>query len=159
MTCVQRSSASRLLRHCAALRCRVAPSRPHHAAVPRCRAAALPLVRRICEEMGEVLEVNNYDRFTTLDVRAPACVHTYVGAGLAEWLDVLPVEALPLRLLLAGGGFGAALVTPLSLPRPPPPAPCTGRGGPAARRLLGGAAGRLRGRLQPQGHLRHQAAD
>jgi hypothetical protein len=32
----------------------------------------VPLVRKICEDMGEQLEVNLYDRFTTLEVLPPA---------------------------------------------------------------------------------------
>ena len=32
--------------------------------------AAVPLVRRICEEMGESFQLNEYDRFTKLTVSA-----------------------------------------------------------------------------------------
>lgn len=59
-----------------------APSLPSGCSPNRCRAAAceltlrcglappaaVPLVRRICEEMGEVFELNEYDRFTKLTV-------------------------------------------------------------------------------------------
>lgn len=39
--------------------------------------SALPLVRKICEEMGETLEVNTYDRFTTLEVEPGGLVGGY----------------------------------------------------------------------------------
>ncbi|KAL4858025.1 DExH-box ATP-dependent RNA helicase DExH18 [Chlorella vulgaris] len=40
-------------------------------------SSAVPLVRKICEDMGEQLEVNSYDRFTTLEVESSGLVGGY----------------------------------------------------------------------------------
>ena len=79
------------------LLCPVRHRAPNLTAPPCHARAAVPLVRKICEEMGEVFELNTYDRFTKLTVSPSLfwsgtgwmrwCVWVWVGGGGGFWLD------------------------------------------------------------------------
>lgn len=66
--------------------------------------AAVPLVRRICEEMGESFQLNEYDRFTKLTVGAALrCAARVKLRGAMHRPHILYVVDTPRHIKLTAG--------------------------------------------------------
>ncbi len=62
--------------------------------------AAVPLVRRICEEMGESFQLNEYDRFTKLTVSAALFMRSAEHHNASCYAALRHVRAVLCRVAL-----------------------------------------------------------